>query len=191
MTIEEVNAEAFVLMVAGTDTSTAFIGSFIHNVIQSPQTTRTLLQEIQDFDRVGKLSSPVATVEETKQLPYFLACVKETLRFAPPIPFILPRYVSKGGLDLNGIWVPQGTEIAANAYVTNRDKATFGDDADYFRPERWLEGEEKAREMDRYMLSWGYGARVCLGKNIAQMVTQKLCLHVSVMFFNSSKPNHY
>ena len=41
-------------------------------------------------------------------MPYFTACVKETLRMFPPTPIILPRYVRKGGLSLNNTWIPEG-----------------------------------------------------------------------------------
>lgn len=179
MSIEEIKLESFVIMVAGSDTSAAFISPFVNNIIQDPEIYAKLVQEIHSFELAGKLSLPVATFEETNKMEYFIACVKETLRFSAPVPFIYPRYVSKGGMKINGIWVPEGTEIGANPYVIHRDSATFGADAHVFRPERWLDNEEGAKQMDKYLLSWGYGSRVCLGKNIAQMITQKLCLQVS------------
>lgn len=37
-----------------------------------------------------------------------------------------------------------------NPYVVHRSRQVFGEDADFFRPERWLEGDEKI--MNRYML---------------------------------------
>ena len=178
MTIEEVKTEAFVLMVAAADTSSAFLGPFVNHVIQNPKVNAKLVQEIQAVESAGKLSSPVPTVDETNEMPFLIACVKETLRFSPSTPFILPRYVSHGGMEVNGYWVPEGTEIGANPYIVHRDTATFGEDAHLFRPERWLESEDRAKEMDRYILTWGYGTRICLGKNIAQMVIQKLCLQV-------------
>ncbi|KAL9123290.1 MAG: hypothetical protein Q9187_000162 [Circinaria calcarea] len=189
MSIEEVKTEAFVLMVAAADTSSAFLGPFVNHVIQDPTVYEKLVQEIQSFELAGKLSSPVPTVDETNNMPYFTACVKETLRFSPSTPFILPRYVSRGGIDLNGTWVPEGAEIGANPYIVHRDSVTFGEDAHLFCPERWLESEERAKEMDKYILSWGYGTRVCLGKNIAQMMIQKLCLQLFRSFrFQSASP---
>ena len=179
MSIDEIKTEAFVLMVAAADTSAAFICPFVNYVIQDQKAYNKLIQEIHSFQLAGKLSTPVATFNETNEMPYFIACVKETLRFSPSTPFIMPRLVSRGGMVVNGTWVPEGTEIGGNPYVIHRDSAKFGADAHLFRPERWLESEERTKEMDRYILSWGYGTRICLGKNIAQMITQKLCLQVS------------
>ncbi len=32
-----------------------------------------------------------------------------------------------------------------------------------FRPERWLEQDEKAPKLDRYLVSFGKGSRQCVG----------------------------
>ena len=185
MTVEEVKIEALVLMVAAADTSAAFIGPFVNNVIQNATIHARLQEEIQTFDLRGKLAPSIVTYEQTQQLPYFMACVKESLRFSPSTPFIMPRLVSKGGIEINGVYVPEGTEIGGNPYVLHRNTDVFGTDAHDFSPDRWLESEERSKEMDRYILSWGYGPRVCLGKNIAQMMTQKLCLEVCLSVFTT------
>lgn len=52
-----------------------------------------------------------------------------------------------------------------NPAVVQFDKTVFGDDADIFRPEHWLEGD--AVEMDRYIMHFGMGARTCLGKHVS------------------------
>ena len=97
----------------------------------------------------------------------------------PSTPMIIPRYVSEGGMDLYGQHAPAGSEIGANPYVIQRDRKMFGEDADVFRPERWLEDEGRAAQMEKHILTWGYGTRVCLGKNIALMETYKLMVQVS------------
>jgi len=178
MTVEEIKVEALVLMVAAADTSAAFIGPFVNNIIQNRKIHARLHHEIQSFEAQGRLAPDIATYEQTQQLPYFIACIKESLRFTPSTPFIMPRLVSKGGIEINGVFVPEGTEIGTNPYVLHRNKEVFGENAFDFNPDRWLVSEERTKEMDKYILSWGYGPRICLGKNIAQMMTQKLCLEV-------------
>ncbi|TAQ85503.1 hypothetical protein B7494_g6168 [Chlorociboria aeruginascens] len=175
ITIEEVKSECFVLMVAASDTTSAFICPFINYVTQNPQIYSRLVEEISDFERKGLLTNPVVKFDETCTMPYYMACVKETLRYSPSTPMIMPRYISKGGLTIDGKYIPANTEMGANPYVVHRDKSVFGEDSHIFRPERWLESEEQSRRMDKYLMSFGYGTRVCLGKNIAQLETQKLC----------------
>ncbi|KAI1496961.1 cytochrome P450 monooxygenase [Biscogniauxia marginata] len=182
ITLEEVKVECFILMVAGSDTTAALFCGFVRYVVQTPGVLDRLLAEIDDFDRRELLENPVPKFESIMKLRYFTACHREALRLHPPVPMILPRYVSEGGLDLYGKFAPAGAEIGANAYVTNRDKGIFGDDADEFRPERWLEDPQKEANMDKYILSWGYGARICLGRHIAQLETYKLLIQVGCPF---------
>lgn len=178
MTIEEVKTECFVLMVAASDTTSAFISPFVNLVANNKRVLRKLTDEIDDFERRGLLTKPVARFDETNALPYFMACIRETLRFAPSTPMILPRMVSKGGLQLGETFLPEGTEIGSNPYVIHRNKEIFGEDADEFVPERWLD-DRRAQEMEKYWQAWGYGTRICLGKNVAQLETHKLGLEVS------------
>ncbi|RAK91925.1 cytochrome P450 monooxygenase [Aspergillus costaricaensis CBS 115574] len=176
MTIEEIKTECFVLMVAASDTTSAFICPFVNYVVQNPQIYHSLMEEITTYERKGLLSNPVVKYDETNAMPYFMACVKETLRYSPSTPMIMPRYIAKDGIKvLNDTYIPGGTEMGANPYVVHRDTKIYGHDAHLFRPERWLEDEARSKEMDKYLMSFGYGSRVCLGKNIAQLETQKLC----------------
>lgn len=169
-------------MVAASDTTAAFFCGFVRYVVQTPGVYEKLVAEIDDFDRRGLLNQPVPLFEQVKQMPYFKACHLEVTRFYPSTPMIIPRYVSEGGMDLYGVHAPAGAEIGANPYVIQRDKKMFGEDADVFRPERWLEDEARAVHMEKHILTWGYGTRICLGKNIALMETYKLMSQVNIVY---------
>lgn len=41
-----------------------------------------------------------------------------------------------------------GIEVCHNAYTTQRRKEIYGTDADFFRPERWLEAAAEADQLD-------------------------------------------
>jgi len=73
--------------------------------------------------------------------------------------------------------------VGMNAHVVHRDKGVFGEDADLFRPERWLESEARNKEMEKYLLTFGAGSRTCVGKNISLMV------RLSNPRFNSPSPD--
>ena len=178
MTLEQAERECFLVTVGGQDTSPAFISAFVQRLLANPSILSRLVAEIDEFDAKKRLSSPVASYDETCAMPFFMACVQETLRLEPSASLILPRYVPRGGMVLGGHLVPEGAEIAANPYVIHRDGTVFGPDAELFRPERWLKEPENIKMMKKHFFAFGYGSRKCLGKNIAMFVSQKFCLQV-------------
>ena len=76
---------------------------------------------------------------------------------------------------LAGIHFPAGATIGINSWVAHRNTSVFGEDADTWRPERWLDEDNAAvAEMDRYFLAFGLGSRTCLGKNLSMLEMSKL-----------------
>jgi cytochrome P450 len=66
-----------------------------------------------------------------------------------------------------GYWIPGNTRIGVNPAVIHFDKSIFGEDPGVFRPERWVEAGANVANMDRHIMQFGMGARVCLGKNVS------------------------
>ena len=55
----------------------------------------------------------------------------------------LERHVPTGGETISGIHLPEGTVVGINAWVLHQNKEIFGNDANAFRPERWIETDPK------------------------------------------------
>jgi len=85
----------------------------------------------------------------------------------------MPRIVPSSGATICGEYFPPGTIVGCNPYIIHRNTSIFGPDAEIFRPERWLD-TERAKEMDKYIITFGAGNRTCIGKNISLMEMQKL-----------------
>lgn len=111
---------------------------------------------------------------EGMKMPYLQAMIKEILRFNAPLGQLLLRDVPDTGVTLCGRYFPKGIVVGSNAWVVHRDKAIFGENAEEFYPERWLEcTPEAAQRMDSYSLAFGGGPRICVGKNIALLEITK------------------
>ena len=131
------------------------------------------------------LSSPISSpikYSEAQDLPYLQAVIKEGLRTWPPIVALMSKEVPPEGDTINGKFIPGGTKIGFGPYGMFRDKATWGKDAEQFRPERWLEvSPDKLKEMESTLeLVFGYGRYQCLGKNLAIMELNKIFVEVSL-----------
>lgn len=171
--------EAGTVVGAGSDTTGISLRAILYYVITNPEVYGKLQEEINDFARRGEISDPVTHAQSLK-MPYFCACVKEALRMHSAVGYTLPRHVPKGGRTIAGRFFPEGVlsivEIIANekskvgvhAWTVHRDASVFGPEPDKFRPERWLESTEQAKNMDRYNLAFGHGPRICIGKVISQ-----------------------
>lgn len=84
------------------------------------------------------------------------------------MPWVLPRVIPPGGASVAGRQFAQGVEIGMSPYVFQRRKEAYGEDAEVFRPERWIEatttnGEDK-KILDKNLLTFGHGNRICVGK---------------------------
>lgn len=76
------------------------------------------------------------------------------MRIHPATGFILEREVPEGGVMLHGVHLPKGTVVGVNAWALHYNKDVFGQDAQVFRPERWIDGDaEKIKDMKRNMFA--------------------------------------
>jgi cytochrome P450 len=173
-THKEVTLESWVGIIAGADSVAITLRSILYHLMKHPDTLSKVVAEIKEADEKGVLSQPVQFSETTTHLPYLCACIKESARIFPAFAIHMSRVARPEGLELSGYHVPSGYRAGINAAVVQRDKTVFGNDADSWRPERWLESAETTFALERAMLNFGAGTRTCTGKNIANAEIHKV-----------------
>ena len=67
--------------------------------------------------------------------------------------------------------------MASNPWITHRDQEMYGIDAEEWIPDRWLD-PEKAKILEKYSFTFGYGSRICLGRQLGMMSALKVPLTV-------------
>ncbi|KAH8817037.1 putative P450 monooxygenase [Xylogone sp. PMI_703] len=159
---------------AGSDTTAISLRSMFYYLCKNPRCYRRVMEEIDEMEQNGLLSE-IVTFSEANKMKYLQACMKEAMRMHPAVGQLLERVVPEGGVTLSGVWLPQGTIVGVNPWVPSRDRLTYGDDADIYRPERWLEADAaQLKLMERNFLAFGSGARTCLGKNVSLLEMSKV-----------------
>ena len=147
--------------------------SFFWNVLSNPEIYSRLNSEIEACHMSSQLSKRINYTEATTQLPYFQACLKEAMRISPAVGLNITRMVPEPYAEVDGHVLPGGTRVALNAWVLHRDKACFGEDADFYSPDRWITnrddeaGKKRIKVMEQNMFQFGGGSHLCIGRHLA------------------------
>ncbi|KAK6084349.1 benzoate 4-monooxygenase cytochrome p450 [Seiridium cupressi] len=170
-------------LIAGADTTAITIRAIFYHALKDTKVYRKLEEEI-----VAAKLGDVPSFNAVRALPYLEAVVREAMRMHPSISMLLERYVPDSGLSLpGGSFVPAGSIVGINPYVVHRNKRIWGEDADSFRPERWIRGHhpgakdetadayrERLRLFNASDLTFGGGSRICIGRSLALVEVYKL-----------------
>ncbi|KAK0649335.1 cytochrome P450 [Cercophora newfieldiana] len=175
MTYDELIQHMFVQIVAGSITTAATIRHTLLALISTPTTYSRLRQEIDTFFASNPNTTTIPYTSALS-LPYLQSVLHESLRFYPPTTGLGSKQVPPQGDIICGYAVPGGTQIAHNFSGIMRLKPIFGDDADVFRPERWLEADEAQKKAMHSVvdLAFGSGKYECMGKRIAMVELNKI-----------------
>ncbi|KEF56530.1 uncharacterized protein A1O9_06717 [Exophiala aquamarina CBS 119918] len=134
------------------------------------------------------------------KLPYTVAFVRETLRLHPPagtarrIPDMSPENPttftislpeSAGSTETREVML-NGLRIYICQHLIQRNPAIWGDDADVFRPERWLDEEYVAKLPTGAWRPFERGPRNCIGQELA-LLEAKVALCALVRGFDFHK----
>jgi cytochrome P450 len=151
---------------AGRDTSASMMSNAWFELSKHSDVWNRLRKEVDTFNGLPP------TYNQLQNMPYLRAVFNESMRLYPQVPengrvaledTVLPLGGGKDGKS--PIFVPKGKVVMWSLYALHRRKDIFGDDADSFRPERWLDQDGKEGvKPDWGYLAFGGGPRVCMGR---------------------------
>ncbi|KAG6361478.1 hypothetical protein INS49_009705 [Diaporthe citri] len=191
---------------AGRDTTAQALTWTFHLLMHHRYTLAKIRQEVQqalqsqpaqrgDGSAMPTLLPVDPTLFTPASMPYTLAIFNEALRLFPPIPFEIKQAQSSTTLP-DGTVLPSGSVVVWCPWAMNRSKLTWGDDADEFRPERWLVAadiEEKGAGLPLLKMAvtqksasefpvFNGGPRTCLGKKMAELIAVQVIATVAWTF---------
>ncbi|KIW26193.1 uncharacterized protein PV07_09307 [Cladophialophora immunda] len=171
----QAEAESHLQIIAGSDSTSSALRITMMMLTGNPTVYRKLVDEIDTAVADGKISYPIVRYSEAAELEYLSACIWEGIRLFPPLFGLQSKLAPPEGETINGVFYPPGTEVAFCCEGVGRRTDVFGEDADLYRPDRWLhpDPEVRAKYLRTAELMFGSGRFACLGKNIAMMELHK------------------
>jgi len=100
-------------------------------------------------------------------LPYIVAIVKETLRWAPPLPIGTTHRLMEDDV-YRGMLIPSGATVVENIWVICYDEVAYPEPHTY-NPSRFLDGDGRIDPSvtDPEVRIFGSGRRICPGRHLA------------------------
>ena len=164
-TDEQLVDQLMTFLAAGHETTSTAMLWAIYLLSINPDMQTRLREEVR-----ASLPSPDSDASimaaDIDHLPYLNAVCSEVLRHHAPIPITL----RKAAVDTTivGEAVPKGTTIYLAPWATNRDPKLWGEDAEEFRPDRWLNDASGGAESNYAFMTFVHGPRSCIGEKFAR-----------------------
>ncbi|KAK6144455.1 hypothetical protein DH2020_021275 [Rehmannia glutinosa] len=152
------------LIVAGADTTTDSVQWAMTELLRNPNKMLKAKHELRTIIGENK------QVEESdiSRLPYLHAVIKETFRYHPAGPFLIP-HKAEDNVEINGYMVPKNAQIFVNVWAIGRDSNIWSN-PDSFEPERFLDSKIDYTGKDFELINFGSGRRICPGLPLAHVM---------------------
>ncbi|ROV87631.1 hypothetical protein VMCG_10616 [Cytospora schulzeri] len=162
LTREEIENNAFVLTMAGSETTATALTGAIYQLATNPGVMESLKREV----RASFTEQSVIDLSNTAKLPYLCAVTQESLRIYPPGPNAQPRITPSQGNVVLGERLPGNTVLGIPQRAMFLSESNFKR-AKEFIPERWLGDVDFLTDRKDCFNPFSVGPRNCIGMNLA------------------------
>ncbi|XP_069771710.1 steroid 21-hydroxylase [Narcine bancroftii] len=149
------------LFIGGIETTSTTLSWAIAHLVQWPEIQDRVYWELCSI--VGE--DRYASYADHANLPFLAATIAEVLRLNPVVPLSLPHRTTCD-TSVAGYTVRKGTTVITNLYAANREEMKW-ENPSQFKPERFLDMSD-AGKTTQNIISFGTGARTCLGEAVAR-----------------------
>ncbi|KAG0269390.1 hypothetical protein DFQ27_003718 [Actinomortierella ambigua] len=167
LTNKAIEIEAFVFLIAGSETTSTALTWALLYLVKHQDKLKRLREEI-DGATSGNPSNQLPKLEQVRKLPYLDAVLNESFRLRPVAATGIPREVPEDR-EMLGYKIPKGTICLAQIRQLHSDPLFFPK-PDEFIPERWIPSESPFPPIQDFTFyPFSAGTRNCVGKNFAMM----------------------
>ncbi|EON67247.1 hypothetical protein W97_06500 [Coniosporium apollinis CBS 100218] len=156
------------VVVGGSETVAKVLTHITFHLLAKPDVLAKLRRELEQggfMTQEMKERAEKPRWQDLERCRYLAAVVMEGLR----VIFTVPDHTRR---DADGrpvtreYRIPPGTPVSMSPQFLHFDGMIFPEPY-AFRPERWLEDGASGRSLAKYIASFGYGTRICVGMNLA------------------------
>ncbi|XP_039377175.1 cytochrome P450 11B, mitochondrial-like [Mauremys reevesii] len=165
--LDSIKANITEFTAGGVDTTAMPLLFTLFELARNPSVQTAIRREIAEAESQG----PRELAKVLNSMPLLKSTLKETLRLYP-VGITVQRYPTKD-VVLQNYCVPAGTLCQVGLYAMGRSPEVFSNPERY-DPLRWLSKEDNSFKA----LAFGFGARQCIGRRLAETEMMLFLMHV-------------
>ncbi|KAF8513598.1 cytochrome P450 [Hysterangium stoloniferum] len=202
---EEILSQLTTIIFAGHESTSTTIAWALYELARHPEYQTRVRDEIRvTRAQAAQRGKVELTIPDLDSMPYLLAL--ETLRFHPIIPHLIREarrddmipletpITTKVGQVITSIPVSRGQRVYTSFVAYNRLKSVWGEDADKWRPERFIEDTVATQNTGlgvfANVITFGGGVKSCIGWRFAVLEMQTILIEILESFEFSPPPGN-
>ncbi|KAJ5818980.1 hypothetical protein N7474_004571 [Penicillium riverlandense] len=159
-------------LAAGHETTAGALTWCCYHLSLRPDIQENLRNEI--WDTIAGREAPVSW-QDLECMPYLNGVCQEVLRLYPTVPMSGREAIRQ--TSIAGHIIPKGTTIALCPQTINRSPGFWGETAEQFLPERWIDTDQTGKQTPNKhggastnfaQITFLHGPRACIGKDFAK-----------------------
>lgn len=171
--------ECLTFVWAGEETTSAAIYNTLFLLAAYPETQQKIFEELME----NRITEEVC-FEDINKLSYLDAVMRESLRYYPSVGQFARRLTDN--LEINDdVTLPSGMMVLIQVTDIHRNRDYWGQDADEYKPERFLSKENHAYSW----IPFSAGRRNCIGQKLAVLEIKMAMIKMVQTFQMSIEDN--